>query len=402
MDRIVVVGAGLAGLRAAEALRQLGFEGAITLVGGEEIGPYDRPPLSKEVLTGEKDPAETVYRTAAEYDDLGVELRLGQPARALDLRSRTVRAGGNDIPFDGLIVATGTAARRLTVSCMSGGIHLLRTLEDARALRGALSSSRHVVVIGAGFIGSEVASSARALGLEVTILEAAPVPLGRVVGVQIGKVCAALHREHGSRLVCDAQVVAIEASHRRLRVRLADGRTIEGDLVVAGVGAVPQTEWLADSGLTIADGLVCDEFLNAGHPAVYAAGDVARWRNPLFGMSMRTEQWTNATQQGRRAPENLLAGHGNGRPYHGSNYFWSDQYGVRIQFAGITDADEIRIVHGSPAEFRFLAYYRKGDRLVGAFAMEQPLPLVRSKLLIERATGWDEALSLAKEGEIFG
>ncbi|MDP4505300.1 NAD(P)/FAD-dependent oxidoreductase [Nonomuraea turcica] len=397
MKRIVVVGAGLAGLRTVEALRKLGFDGAVTLLGAEEIGPYDRPPLSKQVLTGKGDPAETAYRSAAHYADLRVELRLGQPATALDLTSRTVKTDGGELSFDGLIVATGAAARLLAVESGPSRIHRLRTLDDARELRDALQVSRHVVVIGAGFIGSEIASSARMLGLEVTLLEAAPVPLARVVGPQIGQICAALHRENGTRLICGAQVGSVEGSGR---VRLTDGRIIEGDLVVAGIGAAPETGWLASSGLTVADGLVCDPFLSAGHPAVYAAGDVVRWRNPLFGTSMRTEQWTNAVEQARRAAANLLADPGKGQPYAGVNYFWSDQYGVRIQSAGIAEADEVRVVHGSPAEFRFLAYYRKGDRLVGAFAMDQPVPLVRSKLLIEARTSWEEALSLVRAGEI--
>ena len=400
MKRIVVVGAGLAGLRATEALRKLGFDGAITMVGAEEAGPYDRPPLSKQVLTGEKDPAKTAYRSAAHYAELAVELRLGRSVTELDLRSRTVRTGDDDLPFDGLIVATGSAARRLTLRGEPSDVPVLRTLGDARVLRDALAGSRHLIVIGAGFIGSEVASSARALGLEVTVVEAAAVPLTRVVGEQIGEICAALHRENGTRLICGAQVCAIDREPGSRRVRLADGRVIEGDVVVAGIGSVPETGWLAAAGLSATDGIVCDEFLNVGHPAVYAAGDVARWWNPLFGIAMRTEQWTNAVEQGRRAAANLLAGPGNGQPYAGSNYFWSDQYGVRIQFAGVTEADEVRIVHGAAADFRFLAYYRRGDRLVGAFAMDLPLPLVRSKLLIERAAGWDEALALVKEGEI--
>src|SRR5258708_5069437 len=193
----------------------------------------------------------------------------------------------------------------------------------------------------------------------------------------------------------------MQAGRRSRRVGLVNGRVIEADFVVAGVGAVPEPGWLAASGLVADDGIVCDAFLNAGHPAVYACGDIARWWNPLFGMSMRTEHWTNAVEQGRRVAANLLAGTGKGRPYAGSNYFWSDQHGVRIQFAGITDADEVRVVHGSPMDFNFLAYYRKGDRLVGAFAMDNAVPLVRSKLMIERTAGWDEALTLVKEGEIF-
>ncbi|QFG21313.1 NAD(P)/FAD-dependent oxidoreductase [Actinomadura sp. WMMB 499] len=399
MRRIVIVGAGLAGLRATEALRRLGFDGSITLIGAEEAGPYDRPPLSKEVLIGRKAAGETIYRHADYYDDLRVCLRLGRPATALDLKSRTVRSGGRDLPFDGLLLTTGSAARPLTVDGASTGVYLLRTLDDAIALRAGLAECRHVVIIGAGFIGSEVASSARALGLEATLVEAEPVPLSRVVGARIGKICAALHRENGTRVVCGAEVVAVEGGRR---VRLADGRVLEGDLVVAGIGAVPRTGWLAGSGLTTDDGLVCDAYLNAGHPSVYAAGDLVRWFNPLFGTRMRTEQWTNAVEQSRQAAASLLAGPAQGRPYAGSNYFWSDQYGTRIQFAGVTDADEIRVVNGSSSEFEFLAYYRRGDRLVGAFAMDNALPLIRSKLLIERSARWDEALASVESGEIFG
>ncbi|MCF6476403.1 FAD-dependent oxidoreductase [Nonomuraea sp. MG754425] len=400
MRRIVVVGAGLAGLRAVEALRKEGFDGAITLVGAEEVGPYDRPALSKQVLTGHKDPAGTLYRDAEHFADLQVDLRLGLPATSLDLAARRVGTGDGDLPFDGLVIATGSTPRLPAVADGGFPVHRLRTLEDARLLRNVLPEHRHVVILGAGFLGSEIASSARALGLEVTVVEAAAVPMARVVGTRIGEICAALHRAHGTRLICGAQVVSVAGSGR---IGLADGRIIEGDLVIAAIGATPQTRWLAGTGLVGtglagADGVACDAYLNAGHPAVYAAGDVARWPNPLFGTSMRTEQWTNAVEQARRATANLLAGPGKGRPYAGSNYFWSDQYGVRIQSAGIADADEVRIVHGSPADFRFLAYYRKGDRLVGAFAMDLPVPLIRSKLLIEARTHWEEALSLVEAG----
>lgn len=398
-DGVVVVGGGLAGLRAVETLRRLGHEDRVVLVQGEPELPYDRPPLSKEVLRGERSAGDVVFRDAAFFADLGVELVEG-PATALDLVGRRVTVAGRELAYEHCLVCTGADARRLPASVVDpalDGVCLVRDLADARRLRGLLADASHLVVIGAGFIGAEVASSARALGLEVTLLEALGMPLVRALGPEMAAACAGLHAEHGARLICDARVEAIEGAGRVERVRLADGRTIDCDLVVAGIGAVPATGWLAGSGLTLADGIVCDEALRAG-PGVWAAGDVAWWPNGLFGDGMRCEQWTNAVEQGRHVARAILAGeHDAPVPFRGSNYFWSDQYGVRIQFAGITHADEVVVAAGDVEQRAFLALYRRGDRVVGALAMRRAKQLMRAKLLVERSTPWDEALAELSE-----
>jgi NADPH-dependent 2,4-dienoyl-CoA reductase/sulfur reductase-like enzyme len=209
----------------------------------------------------------------------------------------------------------------------------------------------------------------------------------------MGSACAALHRDNGTRVVTGAAVAGLEGDGRVERVALTDGTRLDADLVVVGVGVRPLTDWLAGSGLSLDDGVVCDATLNAGAPGVFAAGDVARWPNPLFGLTMRCEQWTNAVEQGRHAAANLLAGPGAAAPFAGSNYFWSDQYGIRIQFAGVPSAEGVHVVAGEAAEHRFLALYRAGGRVVGALAMRSPRELMRARLLIERRASWDDALA---------
>lgn len=393
MKTVVVVGAGLAGLRAAETLRDEGFDGRIVLAGAEFELPYDRPPLSKDVLTGESTPESATLRDAEHFDELAIELLPGSPASSLDLAARSVTVGERELDFDGLILATGAAARRLPAAAGLAGVHVLRSLDDARAISRALDASPRVVVIGAGFIGGEVAAGARSRGLDVTIVEAQAAPLTRVLGEQMGRACAALHADHGVRLITGAGVRALEGNGRVERVTLEDGSQLDADLVVVGIGVTPSTEWLADSGLELQDGVVCDATLSTGAPGVFAAGDIVRWPNPLFGVAMRCEQWTNAVEQARHAARNLLAGADAATPFAGSNYFWSDQYGIRIQFAGVPHGQTTRIVAGDPAEHRFLALYGDAGRLVGALAMRSPRDLMRAKLLIERRASWDDALA---------
>ena len=394
LNQIVVVGANLAGLRAVETLRGDGFDGSIVLINGEDELPYDRPPLSKKVLTGELLPEEVVYRDQKYYDDLRVDLRSGELASSLDLRRRIVAVGSEPIPFDGLIVATGAAARTIRECQDLEGVHVIRGIDDARAIRAAFGEKPRVVVIGAGFIGSEVAASARFAGLEVTIVEMLSTPLIGAVGEEMGKACARLHCDNGTDLRCGTTVTAIEGNGRVERVRLSDGSTINADLVVVGIGVTPNVEWLVDSGLIIANGLVCDATLNAGHPAVYAAGDLVWWPNPFFGTNMRCEHWTNAAEQGRMAARNLLAGRENSRPYGGSCYFWSDQYGVRLQFVGI-QGEESKVIEGSPNDHKFITFYRSGDRIVGALGMNSPRLVTQAKMMIEKRVSWDEALAIA-------
>lgn len=393
---IVVVGANIAGIRAVETLRTEGFDGSITLINGEQNLPYNRPPLSKEVLTGRFALDDVTHRSEEYYSDLRLNLRSGQLATSLDLHRQTVTVGNEIVHFDGLIIATGCTARTIKKYEDLVGVHVMRTIGDAQRIRVALEAKPKVVVIGAGFIGSEVAASARSLGLDVTIIEVLPIPLVRAVGLEMGKACAKLHSDNGTHLRCSTTIDAIEGNGRVERLRLGDGTTIEADLVIVGVGVVPNVGWLAGSDLTVENGLVCDATLNVGHPSVYAAGDVVWWPNGLFGTSMRCEHWTNGAEQGRLAARNLLVGRENGRAYNGSCYFWSDQYGSRIQFVGIAHG-EPAIVQGSINDSRFVAFYRCDDRIIGVLGMNSPKPVMKAKMMIERRAGWDEALSAIGE-----
>ena len=386
MRRVVVVGASAAGLAAVETLRREGYDGMLTLVGEEPHAPYDRPPLSKQILAGQWEHERLTLRTPEELSRLDLDLRLGATASGLDLAGRRVLlAGGGDLPYDALIVATGVRPRRLP----GQGAHVLRTVNDALALRRRLGPGRRLVVVGAGFLGAEAAAVARGLGCEVTVLEPAPVPLAHAIGEQVGRVLSEAHREHGVDLRTGVTVAALADGG----VRLADGSLIEADEVLVAVGSLPNTEWLAGSGLNVADGLVCDQYSRAA-PGVYAAGDVARWDNPLFGVSMRIEHRTNAAEQGMAAARNLLNPQAL-RPFAPVPYFWSDQYDMKIQAYGyLRGHDAVRIVAGDLAERRFLAAYRTGDRLAGALAVGMPPKAIRVwRQAIAAGAGWDEALA---------
>lgn len=395
-DRLVIVGASLAGLRAAEAARSLSSDVAITLIGAERHVPYDRPPLSKDLLRVDADREHTEFRTAdALRGELGIELRLGAAATTLDPGARTVSVGGEQIGYDALIVATGSAPRQLPGTAGLDGVHTLRGIDDSRAIRAALDKGARTVVVGAGFIGSEIASAARARGLDATIVEALPTPLVRAVGPRLGAACGALHTANGTTLICGASVAAFEGAGRVERVRLADGTLLDADLVVVGVGAAPNTGWLAGSGLEIDNGVVCDQYLRASAAGVFAAGDVARWHNPLFDRVMRIEHWTNAAEQGARAARNALDP-GNAEPYSTVPYFWSDWYGSRIQFVGIPTDDEVEVVAGELGSDHFVALYRDGERICGALALNGPRHIMRYRKLINERASFDEALALAK------
>jgi NADPH-dependent 2,4-dienoyl-CoA reductase/sulfur reductase-like enzyme len=334
MRDVVVVGASLAGLRAAETVRNEGFDGTVTLVGAEPHLPYDRPPLSKKLLAGELEPERIRLRKDHEYAELGVTLRLGTRATALDLdRRRLTLDDGDNLAYDGLVIATGATPRRLpTQPEHLEGLFELRTLDDALALRAALEAGpERVVVVGAGFIGSEVAATARQRGLDVTILEALPVPLERALGPSMGMACAALHADHGVEVRLSTGVVGFAGTDRIEGVHLSDGTTLEADVVVVGIGVVPNTAWLQTSGLELHDGVVCDATLAARDAEdVFAAGDAAAWPHPMAdGGTIRIEHWTNAAEQGAAAARNLLAPAAERTPYEAVPYFWSDQkYGT--------------------------------------------------------------------------
>jgi 3-phenylpropionate/trans-cinnamate dioxygenase ferredoxin reductase component len=409
---IVVVGASLAGLRAAEELRCEGFDSAVTVVGDEVHAPYDRPPLSKQVLAGHWDTDRLALTVAVDggIDALDLDWRLGKLATGLDLAARqVVLADGDRLGFDGLVIATGATPRRLPGSRGLAGVHTLRTLDDCLAVRAEVDAgARRVVVVGAGFIGAEVAATCRTRGLDVTILEAMPVPLGQALGDEMGAVLADVHRDHGVDVRLGTAVAGLDggADGRVERVRLADGSEIEADLVVVGIGVAPNTGWLEGSGLTLDDGVVCDATTLAA-PGVVGAGDVARWPSRRFGELMRVEHWDNAIAMGAHAARRLLAwldaedvggdGSRQPEPYDPVPWFWSDQYDRKIQLAGrAAGADEVLVVDGSIEERRFVALYRRRDRVAGALAMNRPRQLLAYQRLIERGASWAEAVGSAE------
>jgi NADPH-dependent 2,4-dienoyl-CoA reductase/sulfur reductase-like enzyme len=359
--RVLIVGASAAGLAAAEALRRADFEGEITLLGSEQHPPYDRPPLSKQILAGEWEVDRLALRADERLAELRIDLRLGVTAVGLDLDAREVRlADESSVGYDDLVIATGVRPRQLP----GEGAHVLRTLGDALALRERLGPGKRLVVVGAGFLGAEAAAVARGLGAQVTALEPAPVPLAHAVGAEVGEVIAETHREHGVDLRTGVGVAAVVPGG----VQLADGEVVAADEVLVAIGSLPNTEWLEGSGLTIDNGVVCDEYCAAA-PGVYAAGDVARWHNPLFGESMRIEHRTNAAEQGMAAARNLLQPEA-AKPFAPVPYFWSDQYDLKIQSYGyLRGHQQIAVVEGSLAERRFLAVYRTGDRVAGVLGV---------------------------------
>ena len=326
MRRIVIVGASLAGLRAAETLRDRGFDGTLTLVGDEPHRPYDRPPLSKQVLQGTWEPEQTFFRRKDGYDALGLDMRLGVRATSVDLGARRVTlSDGTYADYDRLIIATGARVRTLPGIAPRPGLLTLRNLDDALVLREALARATRVAVVGAGFIGLEVAASCRARGVDVIAIESLPVPLAPILGPTLGEMIAAMHRDHGVDLRTGVTVADVYGESRVEGLALSDGSRVDADVVVVGIGVVPNTEWLEGSGLQLDNGIVCDGSCEAA-PGVYAAGDVARVANQWYGESPRIEHWSNAVEQGVHAAENVLAGPGAATSFSSVPYFWSDQY----------------------------------------------------------------------------
>ena len=391
-----MVGGSLAGLRAAETLRQEGFDGTVVVIEAEEGAPYDRPPLSKQVLAGTWEVEDA--RLPVHADELAVDWERGQRATGLDLDGRTVAlADGRNIAFDGLVIATGASPRRLPGTEGLAGVHVLRTLEDCLAIRADLDRSPgRVVVVGAGFIGSEVAATCRTASHEVTVVEALAVPMERILGTDLGSLTADLHRDHGVALRLGVGVDAMEGGERVERIRLADGSTIDADLVVVGVGVTPATGWLEGSGLALDNGVVCDETCLAA-PGVVAAGDIARWPNARFGEVMRVEHWENALDQGAHAARRLLAGDGPAEPFEPVPWFWSDQYDRKIQLAGRSGpTDDVRIVHGSVEERRFVALYGRGGRVVGVLGVNRPRHVMQWRARIIEGISWEDGLAQAE------
>lgn len=385
MRRIVIVGASLAGLKAAEALRRDGFTGEVVLVGEEPHLPYDRPPLSKDFLAGRVAVEDVVLRRPPELDATWV---LGKRAITLVPSEKLVLLDdGQELRYDGLVVATGAAARTLPTIPAMPGVIALRTLDDAEALRQLLASASRVGVIGTGFIGTEIASTCRSLGLDVTLVGALPVlhrPLGPLSAAAAERV-----RSHGVRVRENVSVAGLDGEDRVQGIRLDDGTTEAADVVVVAVGAAPVTGWLAESGAVIEDGVVCDATLAVeGLADVVAAGDVARWPHPALGGGLlRIEHWTNATEQAAAAARRLL--HGPEVPdFAPVPSFWTDQFGIRIQGIGFpTLADQVEVVDGDPASDRFVAEYRRDGVVVAAVVAGSPRALFPYRAHLRKTMG---------------
>lgn len=389
MRTVTVVGASLAGLRSVEQLRLQGYDGRIVVVGDETHRPYDRPPLTKGFLAGSTTEDELALLDSPDEHELTAEWRLGVRAEHLDTAAGVVTlSDGNQIATDGVVIATGGRPRKLPGWDDLDGVHTVRTVEDAAALRADLTGASSVVVVGAGWIGAEVAATCHHLGLDVTIVEATQAPLAKALGAEMAAVCASLHNDHGVALRCGVGVaactsVAKQGRHRVTGVVLEDGTRLPADVVVVGVGMRPATDWLAGSGIETNNGVLCDPGCVTRVPSVVAVGDVARYRSPA-GRHVRHEHWTNASEQPAVAIRNLLAGT-TIEHYRPSGYVWSDQYGHRLQVAGHTEgADAVEVTDGSPADRKFIATYHRNGTAVGVLAMNNVKLFTRMRRQLAR------------------
>ncbi|MCD2194684.1 FAD-dependent oxidoreductase [Actinomycetospora endophytica] len=388
MRTIAVVGTSVAGARAARSLRDAGFDGRLVLVGDDAHRPYDRPPLSKDFLAGTVDAPDIALLDEQDEADLAVELHLGVRVERLDPAAARLRCSdGREIPTDGVVIATGARPRRLPGSEGVEGVHVLRTLDDAVALRSALhDGSPRVVVVGAGFIGAEVASTCRRLGLEVTVLDAATLPLEPLLGERIARCCVELHTDHGTEVRRGTSVARLRTGPgpRVTGVELDDGSVLPADVVVTGIGIVPNTEWLEGAGLSVANGVRTDEGMVCDLPNVVAVGDVARYRTG--DGAHRHEHWTSAGEQAGVAATNLLAGRTT-TAFRPSGYFWSDQYGRTLQLAGHPGReDRVEIVDGDTGDRTFTARWTDASGATTAvFGMGSPRAFGRLRRDLRRA-----------------
>jgi len=394
----VIVGASLAGAKAAETLRELGFDGRVVLVGSEPERPYERPPLSKDYLSA-KVGLEKVYLHAEDfYERRDIELRTATTVERIEQSSAAVvLANGERVSYDRLLLATGVEPRRLSITGADlKEIYYLRTLTDSDRLRERIERGGSLVVIGAGWIGCEVAATACQAGLEVTVIDSHSVPLERVLGAEVGAIYRDIHTDHGVKMLLGTGVEAFEGDRRVERVRTSDGRVIDCDFVVAGIGATPRTALVADTKIVVDNGLVTDEYLQTAVEGIFAAGDVANARHPLFGQ-LRVEHWANALNQGPAAARNML---GYADPddrvldhpvaYNLVPYFYSDQYDVGMEYSGhATDWDEI-VFRGDVAKREFIAFWLKDERILAGMNVnvwdvtDQVQALIRSRLRVDR------------------
>lgn len=387
---IVIVGAGHAGGRAAETLRASGHEGRITVVGTERHPPYERPPLSKELLAGAIPHEKTYLRPEVYYAETGIDLKLGTTVAAIDRKAQRLDIeGGGSLPYDALLLTTGARARRLPLPGGDGArVFYLRDIGDALALRERLADGARLVVIGAGFIGLEVAATARKRGVAVTILELTPHPLARVAASEIGEYLAELHRGKGVELRTNMKVTAIEDTRSELRV-LSDGsEPIIADYVAVGIGARPNTELAEAAGIEVRDGILVDEFGRSSDPAVFAAGDVTRHFNPLLGRHIRLEAWQNAQNQGIAVAKVMAGG---GEPFAEVPWFWTDQYETNLQMAGAPDRWDQVVWRGEPTDRGFTLFQLLGGKPVATVTVNNARDMRFGRMLIQRGLPVDAA-----------
>ena len=398
---MIIVGAGLAGTSAAQTLRAEGFGGRVVLIGDDPELPYDRPPLSKGYLSGETLRAQVHLHDTAFYTDSAIELRSGTQVVELDVVGCEVVLGtGERLGFDRLLLATGATPRRLAVPGSDlDGIHYLRTLADADALRSELRPGARLAVVGAGWIGVEIAAAARERGMEVTVLDPAPVPLGRVLGPEVGEIFGRLHADHGVQLMMGTGVAGFEGTGRVTAVLTADGQRIPADAVVVGIGVQPRTELAEHAGLAVNDGVLVNELLCTSSPQVFAAGDVARAPHPFYGEDVRVEHWATARDQGAAAARSML---GRGAPYDTLPYFFSDQYDVGMEYRGrATDWDRV-VLRGNPDSGQFLAFWLREGRVLAGMnvniwdAGDDIESLLRSRTRVDADRLADPAVPLAE------
>jgi 3-phenylpropionate/trans-cinnamate dioxygenase ferredoxin reductase component len=366
---IVIVGASLAGGTAAVTLREAGFDGDIVLVGAESQLPYNRPPLSKGYLRGQERFEDQLVKPASYYAEQRITLTLGTRATAIDAGQKLVELeGGERLVYDRLLVATGGRNRTLSVPGANlAGVFQLRTVEDCDRIRAAVSRGRRAVVMGFGFIGSEVSAALRQLGVDVVAIEGSRVPLARIVGDEMGQVLAEIHREKGVELITEDSVAALEGAGRVERVRTKKNRVFECDLVVAGIGIVPNSELLASAGAKVDNGVLVDERCRTSLPDVFAAGDVTNHLHPIFGR-LRVEHWNNGYQQGRAAARSLLGG---AQPYDYIHTFWSDQYEHVIEYVGFAAGWDRVVFRGRPESRKFLGFYLKDGIVRAAVGLDR-------------------------------
>jgi 3-phenylpropionate/trans-cinnamate dioxygenase ferredoxin reductase component len=381
-ETFVIVGASLAGGGAVATLREEGFDGRVVLIGGEPQLPYERPPLSKEYLRGESSFESALVQPPDFYDQNDIETRFGVWATRVDAAGRVVELdSGERVAYDKLLVATGGRNREIQVPGLDlDGIYGLRTVADSDRIRAEVAPGRKAVVVGMGFIGSEVAASLRQSGVDVVVIDRNRVPLRRVLGEKVGRVIQGIHRDHGTSMIFEDRVAAFEGAGRVERVTTERGRRVECDFVVVGLGTEPVTDLLAHTGVGIDNGVVVDEYLRTGVEGIFAAGDVANHYHPVFGRRIRVEHWQNALEQGPAAARNMLEEY---EPYEEIPWFWSDQYEHNLQYAGFhTEWDEL-VVRGSLEERNFVAFYRKDGQVLAAVAVNRGKDLRRSIPLIK-------------------